>query len=138
MLTSLSYVSIKSNIKATFGLSCRLQSSEGTTPLFKGPEGTKISTTELRKIKVDIHRNIPGKSTPSELHRDIVNPEDVVLKRRAGNVLFFNIIFQQVLVIQYISAIEGNKLNVEDDYFWDSLQIMMSSFMFQNSICFLI
>ncbi|XP_053991325.1 female-specific protein transformer-like [Hylaeus volcanicus] len=65
-------------------LSEKLESSEGSTPLFKGPEGTKISTTELRKIKVDIHRKIPGKSTPCELQRDIVNPEDVVLKRRAG------------------------------------------------------
>ncbi|XP_043254371.1 serine/threonine-protein kinase fray2-like [Colletes gigas] len=65
-------------------LSKKLESSEGTTPLFKGPEGTKISITELRKIKVNIHRNIPGKSSPSELQRDIINPEDVVLKRRAG------------------------------------------------------
>ncbi|XP_076627021.1 uncharacterized protein LOC143344647 isoform X2 [Colletes latitarsis] len=65
-------------------LSEKLESSDGTTSLFKGPEGTKISITELRKIKVDIHRNIPGTSSPNELQRDIINPEDVVLKRRAG------------------------------------------------------
>ncbi|KZC06648.1 hypothetical protein WN55_10559 [Dufourea novaeangliae] len=65
-------------------LSERLESSDGTTPLFKGPEGTQISATELRRIKVDIHRNIPGKSNTMDLERDIVNPEDVVVKRRAG------------------------------------------------------
>ncbi|XP_076282154.1 uncharacterized protein LOC143209836 [Lasioglossum baleicum] len=65
-------------------LSERLESGDGTVPLFKGPEGTKISTAELRRIKVDIHRNIPGKSTDTDLQRDIINPEDVVVKRRAG------------------------------------------------------
>ncbi|XP_076660047.1 feminizer isoform X3 [Halictus rubicundus] len=65
-------------------LSERLESVDGTVPLFKGPEGTKISAAELRRIKVDIHRNIPGKSTDSDLQRDIINPEDVVVKRRAG------------------------------------------------------
>ncbi|XP_012146365.1 uncharacterized protein LOC100879792 isoform X2 [Megachile rotundata] len=62
----------------------KLESSNGTTPIFKGPEGTQISVTELRRIKVDIHRNIPGKSTADDLHRDIVNPEDVVIQRREG------------------------------------------------------
>ncbi|XP_078045403.1 feminizer [Augochlora pura] len=65
-------------------LSERLESADGKVPLFKGPEGTKISAVELRRIKVDIHRNIPGKSTGSELLRDIINPEDVIVKRRAG------------------------------------------------------
>ncbi|XP_033321927.1 uncharacterized protein LOC117218033 [Megalopta genalis] len=65
-------------------LSERLESTDGMASLFKGPEGTKISAVELRRIKVDIHRNIPGKSTGSELQRDIVNPEDVIVKRRAG------------------------------------------------------
>lgn len=70
----------------------RLESSNGTTPIFKGPEGTQISVTELRRIKVDIHRNIPGKSTADDLQREIINPEDVVVKRREGNMLFFLII----------------------------------------------
>ncbi|XP_076233052.1 uncharacterized protein LOC143178349 isoform X2 [Calliopsis andreniformis] len=65
-------------------LSEKLEPSSGKMLLFKGPEGTQISVTELRKIKVDIHRNIPGKSAINELQRDIVNPEDVVVKRRAG------------------------------------------------------
>ncbi|XP_076673986.1 uncharacterized protein LOC143372047 isoform X2 [Andrena cerasifolii] len=65
-------------------LSKKFETSSGTTPLFKGPEGTKISTTELRKIKVDIHRNIPGRAATHELKRDVPNKEEVVLKRRAG------------------------------------------------------
>lgn len=73
-------------------LSEKLEPSDGTTPLFKGPEGTQVSATELRRIKVDIHRNIPGKTTIGELQRDIVNPEDVMVKRRAGKILFLIII----------------------------------------------
>ena len=62
--------------------------TSGTTPLFKGPEGTTISPTELRKIKVDIRRNILGRVATHELKRDIPNKEDVVLKRRAGYSIF--------------------------------------------------
>ncbi|XP_076664056.1 uncharacterized protein LOC143366688 isoform X3 [Andrena cerasifolii] len=65
-------------------LSKKFETSSGTTPLFKGPEGTKISSTELREMKVDIHRNIPERVATDELKRDIPNKEDVVLKRRAG------------------------------------------------------
>ncbi|XP_076686642.1 uncharacterized protein LOC143378646 isoform X2 [Andrena cerasifolii] len=65
-------------------LSKKFETSSGTTPLFKGSEGPKISSTELRKIKVDIHRNMPGRVSTNELKRDIPNKEDVVLKRRAG------------------------------------------------------
>lgn len=61
-------------------------SKSGTVPLFKGPEGTQFSTTELRRIKVDIHRNIPAKEPVTELQRDIINPEDVILKRREGKI----------------------------------------------------
>ncbi|XP_076670160.1 uncharacterized protein LOC143369720 isoform X2 [Andrena cerasifolii] len=65
-------------------LSKKFETSSGTRPVFKGPEGTKISSTELRKIKVDIHRNIPERVATDGLKRDIPNKEDVVLKRRAG------------------------------------------------------
>ncbi|XP_076683580.1 uncharacterized protein LOC143376793 [Andrena cerasifolii] len=65
-------------------LSKKCETSSSTTPLFKGPEGTKINPIELRKIKVDIHRNIPGRVSTNDLKRDIPNKEDVVLKRRAG------------------------------------------------------
>lgn len=55
--------------------------------MFKGPEGTKISTTELRRIKVDIRRNIPEQGpVTTELKRDILDPEDVIVKRREGNI----------------------------------------------------
>nr|ABV56231.1 feminizer [Apis cerana] len=74
-----------SNTSKTFILSEKLESSDGTS-LFRGPEGTQVSATELRKIKVDIHRVLPGKptTTTDELKRDIINPEDVMLKRRTG------------------------------------------------------
>jgi len=50
---------------------------------------------ELRRIKVDIHRNISVKGPVTELQRDIVNPEDVIVKRREGKMLHFlrNFIF---------------------------------------------
>nr|ABW36160.1 complementary sex determiner [Apis dorsata] len=74
-----------SNTSKIFILSEKLESSDDTS-LFRGPEGTQINTTELRKIKVDIHRVLPGKptTTTDELKRDIINPEDVMLKRRTG------------------------------------------------------
>ena len=87
-------------------LSKKFKTSGGTTPLFKGPEGTKISLTELRKIKVDIHRNIPRRVATNELKRDIPNKEDVVLKRREGNVLFF---YRNFLRIFSHSTIEYHK-----------------------------
>ncbi|XP_076670800.1 uncharacterized protein LOC143370070 [Andrena cerasifolii] len=65
-------------------LSKKFETSNGITPLFKGSEGIKINPIELRKVKVDIHRNIPGRVATNELKRDIPNKEDVVLKRRAG------------------------------------------------------
>ncbi|XP_076675783.1 uncharacterized protein LOC143372949 isoform X2 [Andrena cerasifolii] len=65
-------------------LSKTFETLSGTMPLFRGSEGTKISSTELRKIKVDIRRNIPRRVSTNELKRDIPNKEDVVLKRRAG------------------------------------------------------
>ena len=70
-------------------LSKKFETLSGTMSLFKGSESTKISPTELRKIKVDIHRNTPGRAATDELKRDIPNKEDVVLKRRAGNMVFF-------------------------------------------------
>nr|AAS86670.1 complementary sex determiner [Apis mellifera] len=52
----------------------------------KGPEGIQINATELQKIKLEIHRDLPGKSTITtvEVKRDIINPEDVILIRRTG------------------------------------------------------
>lgn len=45
---------------------------------------------ELRRIKVDIHRNISAKGpVTSDLERDILNPEDVIVKRREGKMLLF-------------------------------------------------
>nr|QEK21877.1 feminizer male variant [Frieseomelitta varia] len=73
-----------SSTSKTAILSKKLEPSDGTTPLFKGPEGTQVSIVELRSIKVDIHRNVPGKATTDELQRAIVNPEDVQVMRREG------------------------------------------------------
>jgi len=58
--------------------------------LFRGPQNAQINTMELRRIKVDIHRNIPVRGPFTELQRDIVNPEDVIVKRREGKILHFS------------------------------------------------
>ncbi|XP_023715942.1 thyroid hormone receptor-associated protein 3 isoform X3 [Cryptotermes secundus] len=49
-------------------------------PVFRGPEGTGFDVNELKKITVDIRRNLPVDMVPIE--RSIINPEDVVLVRR--------------------------------------------------------
>ncbi|KAI4475418.1 hypothetical protein M0802_015156 [Mischocyttarus mexicanus] len=59
-------------------------SSRGSTTIFQGPEGIKISEEELHRIKVDICRNLTVKTPQSKLNRDIINPEDVVIIRRNG------------------------------------------------------
>ncbi|XP_033228865.1 uncharacterized protein LOC117180475 [Belonocnema kinseyi] len=65
-------------------ISQKFQSNDGDTHLLKGPRTIKFDLTELRRIRVDIHRNIPGiRATNCELQRDIVNPEEIKLKRRA-------------------------------------------------------
>ncbi|XP_033228864.1 peptidyl-prolyl cis-trans isomerase G-like [Belonocnema kinseyi] len=64
-------------------MSRKIESAGGNIPLFAGPEELKFNKTELRSIKVDIHRNIPeGMATYCELQRDIINLEEVKLKRR--------------------------------------------------------
>ncbi|XP_043275810.1 female-specific protein transformer-like [Venturia canescens] len=65
-------------------MSQKLESSSSNGRLFNGPEGTKIDLTELRRIKVDIHRNLTTTETSNELQREIVDPEDVKVKRRQG------------------------------------------------------
>uniref|UniRef100_A0A0C9RXS6 Complementary sex determination N-terminal domain-containing protein n=1 Tax=Fopius arisanus TaxID=64838 RepID=A0A0C9RXS6_9HYME len=59
-------------------------SSTSNAPLFKGREGSKISVSELKTIKVNIHRNIPNAEETTELLRDITNPDEIALKRREG------------------------------------------------------
>lgn len=63
----------------------RLDASSSNVRLFKGPEGTKIPVSDLKKIKVDIRRNIDAPEKTNELQRNILDPEAVVLKRREGN-----------------------------------------------------
>ncbi|XP_043579124.1 peptidyl-prolyl cis-trans isomerase G-like [Bombus pyrosoma] len=74
-------------------LSKKLEPSDGITPLFKGPEGIQVSAAELRRIKVyihrnsfteDIQRNVSNEATTDDLQRDIINPEDIVVKGREG------------------------------------------------------
>lgn len=77
-------------------------STSGTVPLFKGPEGIQISTTELRRIKVDIRRNIPTKGPIPELQRSILNAEEVVLKRREGKILTFSLKFYLISLNFYV------------------------------------
>lgn len=52
--------------------------------IFCGPEGTRIDLNELKKITVDIRRNLPRGST-SGSHgplRYMFDPSDVILVRR--------------------------------------------------------
>ena len=66
-----------------------MESTDRSTPLFKGGSGVKISATDLRSIKINIHRNIPGTTVAhSEPQRDIINSEELTLKRREGNAIF--------------------------------------------------
>nr|CAD7458517.1 unnamed protein product [Timema tahoe] len=58
----------------------------GERPVFRGPEGSGFDISELKKISVDIRRNLPGSSVTVE--RNIINPEDVVLVRRPGDETF--------------------------------------------------
>ncbi|XP_063973097.1 female-specific protein transformer-like isoform X2 [Diachasmimorpha longicaudata] len=59
-------------------------SSSNNTPLFKGSEGNKINVSELKKITVNIHRNLSKTEETSELLRNITSPDEIILKRRAG------------------------------------------------------
>ncbi|XP_063991176.1 uncharacterized protein LOC135169806 [Diachasmimorpha longicaudata] len=60
-------------------------SSSNNTPLFKGSEGNKISVSEHQKITVNIHRNLSKAEETSELLRNITSPDEIILKRTAGN-----------------------------------------------------
>lgn len=75
----------------------RLESSSTNDRLFKGPEGTNIDIEELRRIKVDIHRNLTTTETSHELQREILDAEDVKLKRRQGNL--YKMFYCQMLKI---------------------------------------
>lgn len=91
----------------------RLESSDDTS-FYRGPEGTLINPSDLRKIKINIRRVLPGKPTTGELLRDIVNPEDVVLKRRTGKMLFFVSIINNLKIYHQRSSKGMYKLNVKD------------------------
>ncbi|KAI4481650.1 hypothetical protein M0804_009171 [Polistes exclamans] len=58
--------------------------SVGSTSIFQGPEGIKISEKELHCIKVNVHRNLSVEMPSNELNRDIIKPEEVVIIRRSG------------------------------------------------------
>ncbi|KAF0302477.1 hypothetical protein FJT64_025432 [Amphibalanus amphitrite] len=52
---------------------------------FYGPWGTKIAIHDLKKITVDIKRNLPkGKRSTSPIIRRIINADDITLYRRNG------------------------------------------------------
>lgn len=61
------------------------RSVEGHPDDFYGPWGTRIATHDLRKITVDIKRNLPkGKRSNSPIIRRIINADDIGLYRRSG------------------------------------------------------
>nr|AXJ14349.1 transformer B [Leptopilina clavipes] len=65
-------------------MSEKFETPGGSEPLFRGPSTSLRPTeAELRQIKVDIHRKISGPIIiNNDLQREIVNPEDVRVKRR--------------------------------------------------------
>ncbi|XP_020299068.1 uncharacterized protein LOC109863245 isoform X2 [Pseudomyrmex gracilis] len=63
-------------------LSTFKEKSNGEKPLFKGPEGAPINSTELCRIQINISRNIPIKGPIPEIKRDIPNIDDVIIWRR--------------------------------------------------------
>ena len=56
--------------------------------IFVGPGGTLIDLNELKKITVDIRRNLPrgGVSAAHGPIRYVVNPSEVVLARRYSSI----------------------------------------------------
>ncbi|KAJ9595778.1 hypothetical protein L9F63_013022 [Diploptera punctata] len=55
---------------------------ESDNPVFRGPEGSGFDINELKKITIDVRRNIPAGM--DSIERNIIKPEDVVLVRRPG------------------------------------------------------
>lgn len=60
----------------------------------------RINEKELKKIKVEIHRNtkIDPKNASNSLDRTLLNPEEIVIRRREGKICLiynenFNFIF---------------------------------------------
>ena len=89
-----------------------MDATDRSTPLFKGGSRIKISAADLPSIKINIHRNIPGTSVvPCEPQRDTINPEEITLKRREGNVFIFIKIYllHCVLMTLLTSLLEFNK-----------------------------
>ncbi|XP_037078730.1 serine/arginine repetitive matrix protein 1-like isoform X2 [Pollicipes pollicipes] len=61
------------------------RSLDGHPDDFFGPWGTRIAVHDLKKITVDIKRNLPkGKRSSSPIIRRIINADDIVLYRRTG------------------------------------------------------
>ncbi|KAF7997602.1 hypothetical protein HCN44_006173 [Aphidius gifuensis] len=67
-------------------MSEKCDTGSSSTKLFKGPEGTKISIDELKKIKIEIgkQKKIGSTNKTADIERDIINPEDVIVRRRDG------------------------------------------------------
>lgn len=63
-----------------------------SAPVFKGPETARIPVEELKKIQIDIHRNIATTAAASgEIERDIVNPDDIAVARKHGNYILLSL-----------------------------------------------
>nr|ATE86742.1 transformer male isoform 1 [Asobara tabida]ATE86743.1 transformer male isoform 2 [Asobara tabida]ATE86744.1 transformer male isoform 3 [Asobara tabida] len=75
--------------RAPVTLERRGSSSTINIQFFKGNEGTNVNVKELKKIKVNIERDIPNAQGTSELLRDIESLDDIVLKRREVSCCYF-------------------------------------------------
>ncbi|XP_015186455.1 PREDICTED: uncharacterized protein DDB_G0283697-like isoform X5 [Polistes dominula] len=82
--------SLDKKIKATSSKSSNMADKSGfssrddSTTRFRGPEGVKISKEELRTITVNIHRKLSVENPSFEINRDILVPEEIVIRRRSG------------------------------------------------------
>lgn len=75
-----------------------MQDDDLKKPIFTGPNGTiDINSEELHSIIVDIKRkDVSIPEAPSgDLRRAIVNPEDVMLKRREGTFTRKHVLFTE-------------------------------------------
>jgi len=64
----------------------RIEGEVENLPIFRGPELDPASVKELKKIQIEIRRNLPEKSgrSRSPIRRNISDPEKLFVPRKPG------------------------------------------------------
>ena len=67
----------------------RIEGEVENLPIFRGPELDPASVKELKKIQIEIRRNLPEKSgrSRSPIRRNISDPENLFVPRKPGGSL---------------------------------------------------